>query len=358
MKNKNHISKLRIKLYQEKLERLKRKSASKKRLQNIANNKRVSSIRETKHKNESLFNQPKEATVSSKSDFTLLDFPENVLSFIKMVDEVTKKKKYKTIFFDISQVTSIDIGSIGLLLSKINELSTVGIKVKGNFPENAPCKKIICESGFLSHMNDMKGRRFNYLRGESNLMVSRGFDRTSNVLVGSAIRKAVKHLTGVDESYRPLYSLAQEMCANSVEHANEHHHSKNWLFSVTYKNADTVCFTMTDIGRGILGTLKRKASQIIKEVLLSDDKDILGRAFDKQYTSKTKDINRNKGLPKIKSIADNNFINNFVVITNNVLLDFSNNNNSKLLNKKFDGTFYYWELNKKCIETWKIRKSQ
>lgn len=144
------------------------------------------------------------------------------------------------------------------------------------------------------------------------------------------------------------------MCANSVEHANQY--NKNWLFSVWYKDEDNVCFTMTDIGEGILGTLKRKFSQKIKEQLLIDNKEILKRAFEKKYTSVTKDVNRNKGLPKIKNISDANYINNLIVITNNVLLNFSDSTNSKVLNRKFNGTFYYWELNKACIEIWKNRK--
>jgi disulfide oxidoreductase YuzD len=111
---------------------------------------------------------------------------------------------------------------------------------------------------------------------------------------------------------------------------------------------------MTDIGHGILETLRKKATQIVSDILKSDI-EILDRAFDKKYVSVTNDINRNKGLPKIKKIVINNYVNNLIVITNNVLLNFSSESNSKILNKKFNGTFYYWELNKNCIDIWKNR---
>lgn len=346
----------RIKLRHKKIERLKQKSLKKRRQRNIINNNKKASFAEPKPRRDNLFQPPRRVAVSAMPNFSLLEFPENVLSFIKNIDDIISKHKYQIIMFDISQVSKIDIGSIGLLLSKINELSRLRIRVEGNFPQNEQCRQMIYKSGFLDHMNDMKGRKFKLSQDNSNLMVNRGFDKTSNGLVGSAIRKAVKHLTGVEDSFRPLYSIAQEMCANSVEHANLK--NKNWLFSVWYKDENVVCFTMTDIGSGILGTLKRKASQIIKELLLTDDKEVLDRAFDKKYTSQTKDINRNKGLPKIKTISVEKYINNLIVITNNVLLDFSNNTNSKVLNKKFNGTFYYWELNKNCIEIWKNRKLQ
>jgi hypothetical protein len=114
---------------------------------------------------------------------------------------------------------------------------------------------------------------------------------------------------------------------------------------------------MTDIGHGILETLRRKAGQIIFDVLkLKDNIKILDGAFNKKYASVTTDINRNKGLPKIRKIVTNNYVNNLIVITNNVFLNFSNEENSKILNKRFKGEFYYWELNKKCIDIWKSRK--
>jgi disulfide oxidoreductase YuzD len=88
---------------------------------------------------------------------------------------------------------------------------------------------------------------------------------------------------------------------------------------------------------------------------LKNDIDVLDRAFNKKYASVTNDINRNKGLPKIKKIVTENYVDNLIVITNGVFLDFSNEANSKILNKKFNGTFYYWELNKNCIDIWKNR---
>ncbi|MDR1847382.1 MAG: hypothetical protein LBR17_04620 [Bacteroidales bacterium] len=352
-KRKIQISIQRILIRHKKLERLRKKSAEKKRQRNICNNDKKNSFQEAKPKLNQ-YRLPRQITISAKSDFSLLEFPENVLSFIKDVENVTSVKKYQIVTLDITQVTSIDIGCISVLLSKINKLTQKNIQTICNLPKNNYCKKMFFESGFSDHMCDLKGRKILYSKTHKNLMVNRGFDKTSNQEVGLAIKNSVKHLTGVEESFRPLYSIAQEMCANSIEHANQH--NKNWLFSVWYKNETDVCFTMTDIGEGILGTLKRKFSQIIKEMFLSDNKEILNRAFEKKYSSATKDINRNKGLPKIKSIADENYINNLIVITNDVLLDFSNNANSKVLNRKFNGTFYYWELNKNCIEIWKNRK--
>lgn len=341
----------RFKIKQKKLERLRRKSAKKKRQRNIINNGKKKSYREEKIPRSNL---PKQVRVFSEQKLSLLENTENVLTFIKKIDDATITNKKITLTLDLTQVTNIDIGCISVLLAKINKLVSKDIKTICNLPQNRNCKRMFFESGFSDHMRDLQGRRIYYNKQKSNLMVNRGFDKTSNENIGFAIKESVKYLTGTEGTFRPLYSIAQEMCANSVEHANKH--NKNWLFSVWYKDENNICFTMTDIGEGILSTLKRKFSQVIKELVMSNNKDILYRAFEKKYTSATKDINRNKGLPKIKSISDENYINNLIVITNDVLLDFDNNTNSKVLNRKFNGTFYYWELNKKCIEIWKNRK--
>lgn len=353
MRKKKTSSMIRVRLRANKLERKRRRSNRKKRELNIRRNVRDNYPRERRNPNQRHYKPPSKVVVSALPDFSLLDNTDNVLCFIKKIDRIKKQRKFDIIEFDISQVNKIDIGSVGLMLSKINELSRLNFRVIGNMPKDPVCNELIYNSGFLNHMKDLKGRSFKLRQESSNLMVNRGFDRTSNALIGSVVRKAVKHLTGTESSYRPLYSIIQEMCANSVEHANIQ--NKNWLFSVWYKSEDEICFTMTDIGSGVLKTISRKFSQIIKESMLIDNVQILDRAFEKKYQSKTGDINRNKGLPKIKTTAVNNYVKNLIVITNDVLLDFSNDVNSNKTKHNFNGTFYYWELDRKCIEIWKNR---
>ena len=79
----------------------------------------------------------------------------------------------------------------------------------------------------------------------------------------------------------------QEMCANSIEHANSDKRKKNWLFAVYY-DVDKVIFTMTDIGEGILSTLKKKAVQLFQDAISFKDEVLtLDGIFDKKYQSST-----------------------------------------------------------------------
>jgi anti-anti-sigma regulatory factor/anti-sigma regulatory factor (Ser/Thr protein kinase) len=362
MGKKTSISNQRMSLRQKKTERLRKKSAGKKRLRNIQNNNRQISFHEEKSQRTPCVSpKPRDTyvygrglTIKVEPHFSLIEDASNVLSFVNKIDEVIKRKKDKLIIINLSDVVSIDIGAIGLLLSKMNELSQRRISAIGTMPKDTACKTIISGSGFLEHMQDLKGNKIKTKEHQS-MMVNRGFDKTSNSMVGAEIRKVLKHLTGEESTYRPIYTMVQEMCPNSIEYANKK--NKNWLFSIYYKDTDSVSFTMTDIGHGILDTLKRKATQRISDGLKWKSRvEILNGAFDGEYASATSDINRNKGLPTIKKQSTNNYVNNLIVITNNVFLDFSNKTNSKILNERFKGTFYYWELNKNCIDIWKNRR--
>ena len=62
--------------------------------------------------------------------------------------------------------------------------------------------------------------------------------------------------------------------------------------------------------------------------------------------------NMNLGLNKVSS---EKYIKNLIVVTNNVLLNFDEPEKSKILKNTFKGTFYYWILNKECIEKWEKR---
>lgn len=299
------------------------------------------------------YNQRLERTLFAPQRFSLLEDPEEVIGFINQIDELyTKTPNVKSVKFELRDITSIDIGAICLLLSKLNELSKRKINNWGTFPKNSECQKIIRESGFLDRMSEM-GSGKPFIRHNDNLILNRGFDKTDNAATAREIRKAVKYLTGKENNYKPIYSISQEICANSVEHGNEDTYKKNWLFTTSYQS-DQVIFTMTDIGEGILSTLRRKFLKQIQESF-KEPIDILLNAFEKQYESRTKDPNRNKGLPKIYKTSSKKYIENLIVITNNVLLNFDNLGKSKILKKKFKGTFYLWILNKKCIERWERR---
>ncbi len=119
-----------------------------------------------------------------------------------------------------------------------------------------------------------------------------------------------------------------------------------------YKVENKVIFTATDLGEGILKTIKRKFIHQIGDFFNSrKSPEILMRAFDQKYGSSTGEPNRAKGLPSIKYAFSTNKIANLQVITNNVKLVFSDSKKSMELSDYFTGTLYIWEVTKECLDS-------
>lgn len=320
-------------------------------------NIRRNSKKKDKIKNVSISrNRIENVTISLDSDFRLLVNTDKVIETInKSIDHIRHHGKCR-IWFELSDVTQLDIGAVGLLLTAVNLLSRNGVSVVGTLPNNEDCRDFLIETGYLEHVYIIQGKKPKR-KDERNLLIERGFDKTSNTRIGDEVRKAVKYLTNQEHSFRPVYSIIQEMCANSIEHANYEKRQKNWLVSIYYTESKVV-FTMTDIGKGIIATLKKKVRQKFKDtVRLVDEIETLKGAFDKKYQSSTFEENRNQGLPKIKEASSQKYIDNLKVITNNVFVDFTDDHNSRNLKHKLRGTFYYWELTRNNIDIWKKRNS-
>lgn len=338
--------------------RKRRRSNYKKRLRNIQkenrkriiSNEKVTTNKKNRHRIE-------EIKIDAGLSFSLFSEPENVIQIIESLEKCKSKSRYiKHIQLDLSNIKQIDIGAISFLLAKVNEMSqNKRIRIWGIVPKDESCKKVFEESGFLDYMRDLAGRKF--IKHSDNFIFRVGTDKTRNERVGKTIEKSMKFLTGNEKKYPPIYSIIQEICSNSVEWANAPDtKNKNWFLGVNFpqKNGATyITFTMTDIGFGILRTLNRRFGIFIKENLqLKQDTEILERAFERRYGSKTGESNRNRGLPLIKDRFAKGFIKDLKVITNNVFLDFAESRNTRTLSKNLPGTFYTWNIDLNCLEKW------
>ncbi len=337
--------------------RKRRKSNLKRKSRNIQRNKSKGYKAPRVSKN-IYTNRTQNITIYGGKNFTLFENQDSLINVLSSLNDLKKeKRKILIVNIDLSNIVQIDIGAISLLFAKIHEVKqTRTIKIWGTMPKHPGCQEKFKDSGFLDNMKDLNGNKFT--KTSRNFFFNIGTDTTLNEVVGKTIKKTIKEITGVEENYQPVYTIAQEMCANSVEWANDvDSRSKNWFMGVNYvlDNGQTsVNFTLTDIGFGILNTLERDYKNKFSDFFETASKiDILYKAFEGKYGSKSGDINRNKGLPQIKKTFESNFIFDLKVYTNNVFLDFKNYENSKVLEKKVPGTFYTWSINKNCIELWK-----
>jgi len=283
-------------------------------------------------------------------DFRLLDNTKQCVDFFS---EVRKNTDNNLSSISLKEVTQIDYASLSILSAINEEFMSQKIKAQGILPENVKCKKYIIDSGFLNKMKDTRGNNFPQSTNSDSLRIEIGQDKFDKNEEINDICNTITNRVGLDISAgKPIYSILLEICGNTVEWSEAK--NKQWLIGVKYETERAIV-TVTDLGKGILGTLQKNNQNFKNFLINSKDKllvknkiDILNETFKGKHSSKSKDINRNKGLLKIKDTFKKNQIKSLKVLTNDVILHFDDINKSQQLksSSEFEGTFYYWTITK------------
>lgn len=284
------------------------------------------------------------------SKFTF-DHLESVLGYINRTYQLSRKDGVRRIWMSMRGVTHIDIFTICLLLAQINKLGSRGVICYGNYPDDPIRRRFVIESGFLKVMKS-NVKISNDVRYE-NQMYMVGKDEVKSDRINNSVKKCMKQLLGHEEYYPPVYENMIEICANSVEHANHVDLDKNWLVSISLESPGVMRFILTDTGEGILKTLMKKTREMFSDVVNArKDHVVLKRVFEREYQSRTGEINRHKGLPEVYESYKEGFISNLKILTNGVVYDFDTEKNIKLTNE-FMGVMITWTLSKDNYEIWK-----
>lgn len=294
--------------------------------------------------------------IIAPQDFRLIENTQECLRFFREIRSdkyASQFRNSKLVSISLEDVESIDYGTISILTAISDDLKCKNIILQGNFPKNINCKQFIIESGFLNHMVNEKNKPFMKSEKSELIFFEKGYgvlSQSDNIKISNLVKNVVDHLTGRAEHCLAVKTIILEICGNSIEWSGTD--NKQWLLGVKYES-DRVIFTVTDVGKGILETLYRRFGKRVYDAFLNkSDDEILKGAFEKKYGSATQKVNRNKGLPSIKSNYDEGNIENLKVLTNNVILYFEDSSKSKTFEKgspRFRGTFYQWEMTSNCI---------
>lgn len=253
----------------------------------------------------------------------------------------------------LANTEKIDYGAISILSAISDDLKCQNISLQGNFPRDERCRQFVIESGFLNYMLDENNKPFKKSNTSEMVFFEKGqmsLNQDDRKRISDIIKKVSYHLTGEYRHLPSIYSILLEICGNSLEWSETQ--NRQWLLGVKYENSNVI-FTITDVGKGILQTLHRKWDKKLVDFITKTDDQILKGAFEKKYGSQTRMVNRNKGLPSIKTNFDEGRIAKLKVLTNNVLLHFDNESLSttfKSGDTRFKGTYYQWEINNNCIK--------
>lgn len=267
----------------------------------------------------------------------------DVIKFISDLKKLAETSIYIQVLMD--DVEEIGIGAIAMLLSVINELGAKKIAIKGTKPKNKTALTVLENSGF-----------FKYLRttlteaspNNKNTFLKTGDNTTPNSEIAKEVRKAMGTVWGIEARCPELYGGIMEMVRNTCDHA----FIKNldpitWHFGLSHLEVENkVKFSFVDNGKGIIKTF---TDTLLKSLLQSfkDNADFLNTAFNNGIESRTGLSWRGKGLPTIFDMYSDGIIKKFIVISNDVYIDFDNNI-FVTLPVSFSGTYYYWEIDKNC----------
>lgn len=288
------------------------------------------------------YDKPK--TVPVPPLFSLPANRENVLGFFHDLNKI-EYPKVKHVFFDFRAVTDFSHGAVTILLSIIGWLNDRGIRCSGNFPEKKDIKEKFEKSGFLDFFRTIGMR--SYEKGMSTI-VAREHKNSNAVLTAKLIRKTTKTIWGIEDKNMKVQGMLIELMANTINHAYlGKTFQKGWYFSVDHiLEEHKVKFSFVDNGSGILKTLNRKFPDRIAK-FIGKNGNIIQRAFEGEFGSRTKLSNRGRGLRAIKKVFELGYVKSLKVITNNIFYDFENGTTEEL-HEPFDGTFYFWEIDNTC----------
>ena len=343
----NRISLKQIRIHQNALLRLHRRSKAVIRQGNIRRNNLPKPTTQ-KRINTPWYFDWEITTVPAEFNFSHI---ESVLAYINEIYKTSKQKLVTKIWMDMRSVTNIDIFCLCLLISQINKLRNRHIICYGNYPENPKQRNFISESGFLKLIKT--NLRVSGTQSYFNQMYMIGKNSVDSDHILKSVKRCMKQLSGKEESYNPVFENMVEICANSVEHANQINEDKNWLVSISQESNGIIRFILTDTGEGMLRTLVKKRRDMFSDIANGrKDCDVLKRLFNGDYQSRTGETNLHLGLPEVYESFKAGFISNLQVLTNSVNYDFSTDG-STILSNEFMGVMITWTLSKTNIDIWK-----
>ena len=279
------------------------------------------------------------------SDFTLNSNKNGVLAVVHQCKNIDLAN-IKQVLFDFSDVKEVATGAMTILLANVMYLADNKIVVGGNKPLDKRAKRKMERSNFFQRLGvgvDAENR------SNPNAILEKGFDETEQKRTAELIRLAMKTVWGLEDRNTKIQGMLIELMANSINHAFEKSHlKKQWYLSVDHENRkDSVEFCFLDNGEGILKTVNLKFKDRIEQLVGNSSDILIKEAFEGTFGSRTRIPHRGRGLPAIRNVCELGVIRGLKVITNDVYLDFETGE-TETLERGFDGTFYYWVLDKSC----------
>lgn len=226
-------------------------------------------------------------------------------------------------------------------------------------PQNKDIKKFLYDSGFVTqskYNKNIVAEKLNKKYWDKNNRIESQETENFKIRSGNTILlDEIKNI--IDFSIKEIHDKAQitvkdflyntihELMENTISHAyldKEKFIHKDW-FLFAEKRHNIISFVFLDSGLGIPKTVaQKKIDGIYREFhSITSESDILLSTLKGEERTRTKEVNRGKGLPYIYQLSENEIIKNLRIISNKACFNLNKNIDVK---KHLQGTFLYWEI--------------
>ena len=312
---------------------------------------------------------PKRIQFDNKKRFSapeIFSFIENPMQTIEFFDKILKylsvvRKNKKEIFFDISKIQRLTIDALMYLIAIVNNISE-SYKLKysfsGNFPQNPKVMKLLKESGFLNYVKTNKA--IINEKANENIQIRTGYNSNTDIVKSIIDFLSEKSSLKITE-FRDLYEIFIELMSNTFHHAYNNNSilAKVWYLFVE-REENIVKLSFIDVGSGITNTIRKKFTERIKILGLTEDSKYIMSALKGEFRSRTNLKYRNKGLPTVYKYSKKREIRKLEIISENGIYKVDENGKEELedLEKTLQGTLYYWEIDLNKLEGDKYDKNK
>lgn len=295
--------------------------------------------------------------------FSMIYNTEGVVKFIRALKENFDKKN--KVFVLLNHVKKIDYSAIVVLLSIMIRFKSQKIEFNGDVPLEKEPRKILEQSKFFPNLYKFYVDSDRYKIGDLNTIHTHAWKNVDSKLGEKIIEKASEAIWKDKRRCQGVQRALVELMQNTNNHATIGKTAdKHWWLSVNHMPDERkVCFSFVDFGVGIFESLENKttnskffgwATKMIQSFKYGNNAELFKLILNGDlHKTVTGEYYRGKGLPGIKEALKRNQLSNLFIITNNVHADVSNDN-YKILEQNFSGTFLYWELiesNQNCYGT-------
>lgn len=281
---------------------------------------------------------------------------ETMTFFAEVYSSIRNSSIDGEIFFDLSNVEKISSDALMYIIALINNVKrarVLRIHIRGNEPIAQEAKEFIKNMGFYDYVQS-RNRAFNK-KQNSKFQIKRGVKYDEGLATELCEFASNAKQTSLRISTKRLYPTIMELMTNTQQHAysDVSQMDCNWYISAeTVANSETsVRFVFLDTGEGIPETVRKKATEKVKQLLSmfpfvkSPDAQIMQSVFNGEFRTETGKEYRGKGLPGIYEDMRAGNIRNFKIISGYALgiANAQGTITTQVLTSSFQGSLFCWE---------------